>query len=1093
MSEKSEEGARAGRPAGPGAEPEAPAGAGRVPAGAGGRPKIDELRRRLSELGDPLWVLTNLFVFAPTPLLVYGADGRCLLANDAFRRVAGAEPAADYGVLAEGGEAGGPSALVRRAFAGEALHLPTAWYAPGAPLLPAAGPGRRVALEASLVPLRDGAGRVAFVLGLFHDRTDELLAKERLETQARQRGEDATLHETLYRIGAALNAGLELSAVVQRLTDEATALCGASFGAFFYNVADDRGESYMLYTLSGVGREHFEKFPMPRNTGVFAPTFAGESVVRSDDITRDPRYAHNPPHRGMPEGHLPVRSYLAVPVVARSGEVLGGLFLGHPEAGVFTARDERLLAAVAPQAAIAIDNARLLQDARRARASAEAELRERERLEGELRAQMRLTKAIADNATTALFVTDERRQCTFMNPAAEAMTGFTLEEVRARGEPLHDVIHYLRPDGRPFPAAECPIDRALPGGARERGEDAFVHRGGRIFPVAFTASPLLDGERQLGTVLEVQDITERRRREGDLEALARASTRLGSSLELGETLRELAGCFVPERADWSNVYLRRDDGALELAACAHSDPAREGPLRELVGRFLAEGGEHFGPARVLRTQRAELVSNVEAEARRRAEGGETGPLRALRELGAASALTVPLLRDGRAVGALAAVSVDPGRRYDQADLIWAEELARRAVAAVDNARLFDLAQRERRRAEEANRAKDEFLAVVSHELRTPLTAILGWAKMLGSGSLDGPQSARAMATIERNALAQAQLVEDLLDVSRITTGKLKIAVGPVDVVRAIEAALEVVRPAAEAKGVRLQPILDHHAGPLLGDADRLQQVVWTLLSNAVKFTPRGGRVVVRLERADSACVVTVEDTGRGIEPAFLPYVFERFRQAEAATTRAHGGLGLGLAIARHLAELHGGTVEARSEGAGRGATFVVRLPIAPLRRASSPTLAPAASAPGPGSPAPAGLPFECPPAVEGLRVLVVDDEPDARELLTSLLEHCRAEVRAAPGAAEALGLLRSFRPDVLVSDVSMPGEDGYVLLEKVRALPDGEGGRTPAIALTAYARTEDRTRALLAGFTMHVPKPIDPSELLVVVANVAGKLGPRRG
>jgi signal transduction histidine kinase/CheY-like chemotaxis protein len=964
MSDKNDEGVCPGDSPWPGGAAERAAGArgadgggapeSRPGAGGGGRGGVDELQRRLSELGDPLWALTNLFVFSPSPLLVFGADGRCLLANDAFRRVAGADPPAAYGAL--GGPGWAAPEPVRRAFAGEPTYLAPAWYDPREPLRPAAPGGPRAALEMNLVPLRGAGGRVAFVLGLLHDRTDEMVAKERLEADARQRGEAAALHESLYRIGAALNAGLDLAAVVQRLTDEATALCGASFGAFFYNVTNAAGESYMLYTLSGVAREHFEKFPMPRNTKVFAPTFAGEGVVRSDDITRDARYGRNPPHRGMPEGHLPVRSYLAVPVVARSGEVLGGLFLGHPDPGVFTERDEQLLSAVAPQAAVAIDKARLLREAQGARAEAEAELRER------------------------------------------------------------------------------------------------------------------------------------KRREADLEALARASTRLGASLDLGATLRAVASCFVPERADWSNVYLIRDDGAVELAASAHADPSKEGWLRALAERFVASPGGAFGPAEVLRTRQPELVAEFDEGALRRLARGDDVALAALRELGAESAMAVPLLREGRVVGAVTAASVDPSRRYDQADLRWAEEVARRAVAAVENARLFELAQRERRRAEEANRLKDEFLAVVSHELRTPLTAILGWSRMLAAGSLDGEQRTRAVGSIERNAKAQAQLVEDLLDVSRIITGKLKISVGPVDLARCIESALDVVRPAAEAKGVRLQPILDRHVGPLMGDPDRLQQVVWNLLSNAVKFTGRGGRVVVRLERTDSSCVVTVEDTGRGIEPEFLPYVFERFRQAEAATTRAQGGLGLGLAIARHLVELHGGTVEAHSEGLGLGASFAVRLPIAPLRRASPPSVAPR-EAPE-GAPADGGL--ACPPQIEGLRVLVVDDEPDARELLRSILEQCRADVTTAGSAAEALDHIRRRAPDVLVSDVGMPGEDGYALIRAVRALPAGAGGLTPAIALTAYARPEDRTRALVAGFTSYVAKPVEPQELLSVLANLAefGRAGP---
>ncbi|QRK13809.1 response regulator [Archangium violaceum] len=402
--------------------------------------------------------------------------------------------------------------------------------------------------------------------------------------------------------------------------------------------------------------------------------------------------------------------------------------------------------------------------------------------------------------------------------------------------------------------------------------------------------------------------------------------------------------------------------------------------------------------------------------------------------------------------------------------------------AIDNARLFSLAQTERQRAEEANRLKDGFLATVSHELRTPLTAMIGWVKMLRSGRLAPDKHARALETVDRNAQVQAQLIEDLLDVSRIISGKLRLETRPVHLTEVIREAMESVRPAADAKGIHLLAELDAEGDLVLGDPGRLQQVVWNLLSNAVKFSPGGSRVWVRLRRVEASVEVMVEvmveDEGPGIPADFLPHIFERFRQLEGGTTRRHGGLGLGLAIVRHLVEQHGGTVRATSEGPGRGATFSVLLPPAQPRPA-----APEAS-PARKLPALPALSAPKPPALVERRILVVDDEDDNREVLKVMLEEYGAHVVTAASAAEALRAVREVRPELLISDIGMPGEDGYRLISQVRALSAEEGGGVPAVALTAYARVEDRARALTAGFNMHVAKPVEPSELLTVLSNL---------
>jgi PAS domain S-box-containing protein len=617
--------------------------------------------------------------------------------------------------------------------------------------------GTLIDVSLTVSPVRDTGGRIIGASKIARDITDRKRAEKELREQAE-------IIETVNRVGQTLAAELDQHKLVQAVTDAATEISGAHFGSFFYNVLDERGESFMLYTLSGVPREAFAHFPMPRNTDIFAPTFNGEGTVLIADVKKDPRYGKNSPYYGMPEGHLPVTSYLAVPVFSRSGEVLGGLFFGHPKEGIFTERAARIVEGLAAQAAIAMDNARLYEAAQRARTEAEE-------------------------------------------------------------------------------------------------------------------------------------------------------------------------------------------------------------------------------------------------------------------------------------------------------------------SAVEKERLY-------REAQESSRLKDEFLATVSHELRTPLTSILGWAHMLRTRGLGDADAAKALETIERNARTQAQLIEDLLDVSRIITGKLRIDVQPVDPNFFIEAAVEAVRPAAEAKGVRLQRIMDTGVVTVSGDPVRLQQVVWNLLSNAIKFTPKGGRVQVRLERVNSHIEIGVIDTGSGIAPEFLPYVFDRFRQADQRTSRQHGGLGLGLAIVRHLVELHGGSVRAESPGKGQGSTFTVLLPVAPVYQSIGPEkrVHPAARDTLPV--------YGCPDRLDGLKVLVVDDEPDTRELLKAGLGQCGAKVTAAGSATEALEAIVAAVPDLLISDIGMPGEDGYELIRRIRELPAESGGKVPAIALTAYARVEDRMQALRAGYQMHVPKPVEMAELVAVAASL---------
>ncbi|BAZ14698.1 multi-sensor hybrid histidine kinase [Calothrix sp. NIES-4071] len=389
----------------------------------------------------------------------------------------------------------------------------------------------------------------------------------------------------------------------------------------------------------------------------------------------------------------------------------------------------------------------------------------------------------------------------------------------------------------------------------------------------------------------------------------------------------------------------------------------------------------------------------------------------------------------------------------------------------------------RTEAEAANRAKDEFLSVLSHELRTPLNAILGWSQILRKQHLSQDRAARALETIERNAKSQAKIIEDILDISRIITGKLRLQVQPVNLVTIIEAAIESVRLAAEAKSIHIKSVLDSSNNHISGDADRLQQVIWNLLSNAIKFTPQGGQLQVRLECVNSHVEIIVSDTGVGISPDFLPYVFDRFRQHDSTSTRSYGGLGLGLAIVRQLVELHGGTVSVASPGIGQGATFIIKLPVMITHETSSQPEALDLSAPADNN-------IDAAPSLEGLQILIVEDEVDSLELLSTILQGYGAQVIPTASVSEALEIIENATDqslDVLVSDIGMPNEDGYSLIRKLRQLEAQRGGWMPAVALTAYAKSDDRRQALLAGFQMHLAKPVEPAELATVIASLTGR------
>lgn len=706
--------------------------------------------------------------------------------------------------------------------------------------------------------------------------------------------------------------------------------------------------------------------------------------------------------------------------------------------------------------------------------------------------------AIVESSDDAIISIDMEGRITSWNAGAGWLYGYA--EAEAVGQPITIIIP---PE---LQGEEEDILRRLRAGERiEPFETVRIDKQGRRVEVSLTASPIKDAEgRVVGASKIARDITGRKRAEEErlrllenerrareeAEAahrrtnfLAESGAVLSSSLDYQTTVASVARMAVPGLADWCTVDLLDESGRVRRLAVAHADPSKVEWAAELERRYPTDPEAPRGVPQVLRTGESELHTDIPDEMLVAAAVNDEH-LQIMREIGFTSAMIVPLAARGRTLGAVSFISAESGRRYGPEDLAFAEELARRCARAIDNALLYGEAQSARAAAEQANRLKDEFLATLSHELRTPLTAILGWSRMLNTGQLNAESTARALESVERNALAQRRLIDDILDVSRIITGKLRLDVRPVDLAPVIEEAIESVRPAAEAKGIRLQRVLDTGPQVVSGDPERLRQVIWNLLSNAVKFTPKGGRVQVRLERVNSHVEVTVSDTGRGIGADVLPHVFERFLQADSTTTREHSGLGLGLAIVRHLVELHGGTVRAESEGEGQGATFTVDLPLMIVR-------APRSKAPRDVERMPpttdTGEGLACPPELEGLHILFVDDEEDARALLTTVLESCGAQVTAVGSAREALDELKREKFDVLLSDIGMPGEDGYWLIKKVRKLPPERGGKTPAAALTAYAGAKDRMRVLRAGYQMHVPKPVEPAELVTVVANLAGR------
>ena len=690
-------------------------------------------------------------------------------------------------------------------------------------------------------------------------------------------------------------------------------------------------------------------------------------------------------------------------------------------------------------------------------------------------------RELVENANDIVFTLDLEGNITSVNKAVESVTGYRQSELLGT-----NMSEFLTPESTE--SARRMTQIKLAGQERTNYEVEVRAKDGRRFTLEISSRLAMSHGKPAGVQGVARDITTRRQAE---EALRQADQRALSEYErllervtgLSQTLgtaRDLLAIFRGLR-EFTLVSVPCDGLFVSLydpirdvrTACYGWGDNEEIDTSELPPMPVTSSGPN---SRAVRTNQV-VITNDYMSAMLGHPSVLVGPDNGLRPQ---SSLSAPMAVMGRTIGTIEVQSYTKAAYRDEHATAM-RMAANLTAVAIENVRLLERESTARASAEESNRLKDEFLATVSHELRTPLTAILGWSRMLEGGGLQGDMAARAVETIKRNAKAQAQIIDDILDVSRIITGKLYLELHPLEIAPVLEAAINVVRPTAEAKGIQIVVSFDPEPAAVPGDSNRLQQVFWNLLANAIKFTPAGGKVTVQLRRLDSLVEIEITDTGQGITTEFLPFVFDRFRQADSTSTRQHGGLGLGLAIARHLIEIHGGAIEARSRGAGRGATFSVKLPLAG-------SIADGLSA---SLTVPSRVDAEqehrervkTQQILSGLQVLIVDDDVDTLELLSAALTQRSASVTAVSSAAAALDSIKAFRPDVLISDIAMPGQDGYELMRRVLAL-DFEPG-IPAIAITAYAKEEDKARALAAGYRRYLAKPVELREFISAVAELA--------
>jgi len=706
-------------------------------------------------------------------------------------------------------------------------------------------------------------------------------------------------------------------------------------------------------------------------------------------------------------------------------------------------------------------------------------LDERERAVAAVKESEERYRELVENANDIVFTLDLEGNVTSVNKAVESITGYSQAELLGM-----NMSEFLTPGSTE--SARRMTERKLAGEERTSYEVDVRAKDGGTFTLEISSRLTIHQGKPVGVQGVARDITTRRQAEEALrladqralseyerllEKVAKLAQTLGTARDLGgifRGLKEFALLSVPCDGLFVSLY----DSIRDVrTACYGWGDGQEIDTSELPPMPVNFTGPN---SRAVRTNQV-IITNDYMKETLGHPAVLVGPDNGLRPQ---SSLSAPMAVMGRIVGTIEVQSYKKAA-YREEHGTAMRLAANLAAVAIENVRLLEREIIARASAEESNRLKDEFLATVSHELRTPLTAILGWSRMLQGGSLETDMATRAIETIKRNAKVQAQIIDDILDVSRIITGNLYLELHPIELPPVLESAINVVRPTAEAKGIQIEVDFEPEPAAVSGDSNRLQQVFWNLLSNAVKFTPAGGKVTVHLRHVDSEVEIEVADTGQGITSEFLPFVFDRFRQADSTSTRQHGGLGLGLAIARHLIEIHGGSIEARSHGEGQGATLTVRLPLV------------GSVAESPGTSIQARIeaeeesrePLKSQQLLSGLHVLIVDDDRDTLELLSAALTQRSARVTTASSAADALRALKFFRPDVLISDIAMPGEDGYELIQKVIALDIVPG--IPAIAITAYAKQEDKERALAAGFQRYLAKPVELGEFISAVAEAS--------